>query len=292
MRVIRSVQHWCRRTLSVQACRSDNLHSIICRQIRSAGPMSVAEYMKLAMHHPVYGYYKKSEVVGPGGDFITSPEISQVFGELLGVWIVNEWMNLNKNAPFDIVEFGPGSGALIATILKTLCKFPTGSSLFRRLHLIERSDYLRQKQETVIYPLLKTLHLKPEVKWHSSIDDVPRGCSTYYLAHEFLDALPVHRFQLVDGKWREVFVNAVNPVNPNELGDQLSFFVSRSLTMACETYLPLAGDLSGKNCVEVCPEAGAIVQKLAARIAADGGAALVIDYGHCGEKGDTLRGPR
>uniref|UniRef100_A0A5K3FJA5 Protein arginine methyltransferase NDUFAF7 n=1 Tax=Mesocestoides corti TaxID=53468 RepID=A0A5K3FJA5_MESCO len=155
-------------------------------------------------------------------------------------------MNLNKNAPFDIVEFGPGSGALIATILKTLCKFPTGSSLFRRLHLIERSDYLRQKQETVIYPLLKTLHLKPEVKWHSSIDDVPRGCSTYYLAHEFLDALPVHRFQL-------------------------------------------AGDLSGKNCVEVCPEAGAIVQKLAARIAADGGAALVIDYGHCGEKGDTLR---
>ncbi|EUB64465.1 hypothetical protein EGR_00415 [Echinococcus granulosus] len=246
MRAIRHSSHLAIRCFCMKPPLKEDLNAILCRQIRSAGPISVAEYMKIAMHHPVHGYYTNFSVLGPDGDFITSPEISQIFGEILGIWIVNEWMKYSKNAPFDIVELGPGRGTLMATVIKALCKFPTGSSLFRHLYFVERSDRLRELQKSVISPILKTYCIKPELSWHSSLDEIPGGCVTFYLANEFFDALPIHRFQL-------------------------------------------AGDLSDKNCVEICPEAGAILQKIASRIATDGGSALISDYGHLGECGDTLR---
>ncbi|KAM7541623.1 hypothetical protein Aperf_G00000041074 [Anoplocephala perfoliata] len=235
------------------------------------------------------GYYKNSSVVGPDGDFITSPEINQMFGELLGIWIVSEWMKYSRNTPFDIVEFGPGKGSLMANVLKALCKFPAGCSLFRHLRFIERSDRLREKQESAVFPILKTNHINPEVTWHSSFDEIPGSVTTFYLANEFFDALPIHKFQKIDKEWREVFVNAINPCNPNEPGDHLAFVVTPSSTMAAATYLPLLDDLSDKTCVEVCPEGGAIAQKISSRLAESGGSALIIDYGHYGDGGDTLR---
>ncbi|VDK31609.1 unnamed protein product [Taenia asiatica] len=289
VRAIRHYPRFAKRCFGVKSPMKEDLSTVLCRYIRSAGPISVAEYMKIAMHHPVYGYYNNSTVLGPEGDFVTSPEISQIFGEILGVWIVNEWMNYGKNTPFDIVELGPGRGTLMVNVIKALCKFPTGSSLFRHLHFVERSDRLREMQESVISPILKTYCIKPELLWHSSLDGVPGGRVTFYLANEFFDALPIHRFQRVDDDWKEVFVSAISPSNPFEPGDQLAFVTSPSSTIAASTYLPLAGNLSDRNFVEVCPEAGAIVQKLAARIATDGGSALISDYGHLGECGDTLR---
>ncbi|KAL5111119.1 Protein arginine methyltransferase NDUFAF7 mitochondrial [Taenia crassiceps] len=220
MRVVRRCSHFARRCFGAKSLKKDDLSTILCRQIRSAGPISVADYMKIAMHHPVYGYYNSSSVLGPDGDFITSPEISQIFGE-------------------------------------ALCKFPTGSSLFRHLHFVERSDRLREIQESVIFPTLKTYCIKPEFSWHSSLDEVPGGFDLGY---------------------------AICNVN-----SELMMTGRKSFTIAASTYLPLAGNLSGRNCVEVCPEAGAIVQKLASRIATDGGSALISDYGHLGECGDTLR---
>nr|CDS27009.1 protein midA mitochondrial [Hymenolepis microstoma] len=198
-------------------------------------------------------------------------------------------MKYGKNTPFDIIEFGPGRGSLMTSVLISLSKFPAASSLFRHLRLIELSDSLRKQQESAISSVLKTCHSKPDVTWHSSLDEIPTGLTSFYLANEFLDALPIHRFQKVDGKWREVFVDAINPSNPNELGDHLAFVTSPSDTMASTTYLPFIDDLSEKTTVEVCPEGGALVQKIASRIAADGGSALVVDYGHVGERQDTLR---
>ncbi|CDS41452.1 protein midA mitochondrial [Echinococcus multilocularis] len=289
MRAIRRSSHLAIRCFCMKPPLKEDLNAILCRQIRSAGPISVAEYMKIVMHHPIHGYYTNFPVLGPDGDFITSPEISQIFGEILGIWIVNEWMKYNKNTPFDIVEFGPGRGTLMATVIKVLCKFPTGSSLFRHLYFVERSDRLRELQKSVISPILKTYCINPELSWHSSLDEIPGGCVTFYLANEFFDALPIYRFQQVDGEWREVFVSVMGPSNPVESGDQLAFVTSPSSTIAASTYLPLAGDLSNKNYVEICPEAGAILQKIASRIATDGGSALISDYGHLGECGDTLR---
>ncbi|VDL60584.1 unnamed protein product [Hymenolepis diminuta] len=267
----------------------EDLHSIICRQIRSVGPMSVAEYMRLALHHPTHGYYKNSSVIGPDGDFITAPEISQIFGELLGIWIVSEWKKCGGNTPFDIVEFGPGRGSLMASVLRSLYRFPAGSSSFSHLRFIERSDNFREHQESAISSVLKTHHISPQVTWHSSLDEIPTGITTFFIANEFFDALPIHRFQKVDGKWREVFVHAINPSNPNEPGDRLAFVTSLSDTMASKAYLPLIDDLSEKTTVEICPDGGAVVQKIASRIATDGGSALIVDYGHVGERGDTLR---
>ncbi|VUZ47779.1 unnamed protein product [Hymenolepis diminuta] len=145
----------------------EDLHSIICRQIRSVGPMSVAEYMRLALHHPTHGYYKNSSVIGPDGDFITAPEISQIFGELLGIWIVSEWKKCGGNTPFDIVEFGPGRGSLMASVLRSLYRFPAGSSSFSHLRFIERSDNFREHQESAISSVLKTHHISPQESLHS-----------------------------------------------------------------------------------------------------------------------------
>ncbi|VDO08696.1 unnamed protein product [Rodentolepis nana] len=262
---------------SVNPSNEEDLNSIICRQIRSAGPISVSEYMKLSLHHPIHGYYKTSSVIGPEGDF------------LLGIWIVSESMKYGKNTPFEIVEFGPGRGSLMTSVLTSLNKFPAANSLFRHLRFIERSDSLRKQQESAIFSVLKTCHSSLDVTWHSSLDEIPTGTTSFYLANEFLDALPIHRFQKVDGKWREVFVDAINPSNPIEPGDHLTFITSPSDTMASTTYLPFIDDLSEKTIVEVCPDGGALVQKMASRIAADGGSALIVDYGHVGERQDTLR---
>ncbi|VDM15796.1 unnamed protein product [Hydatigera taeniaeformis] len=270
MRAVGRCLRSAKRCFGAKFSTKEDLNVILCRQIRSAGPISVAEYMKTVMHHPAYGYYNNSSVLGPDGDFITSPEISQIFGEILGVWIVNEWINYTKSTPFDIVELGPGRGTLMATVIKV-------------------NDRLREMQESVISPILKTYCIKPGLSWYSSLDEIPTGCVTFYLANEFLDALPIHQFQRVGDVWKEVFVSTIGPSTSEEAGDQLVFVTSPSSTIAASTYLPLAGDLSNKKCVEVCPEAGAILQTIASRIATDGGSALISDYGHLGECEDTLR---
>ncbi|KAL7061860.1 hypothetical protein AAHC03_0168 [Spirometra sp. Aus1] len=201
-------------------------------------------------------------------------------------------MRFGTQTPFDIVEFGPGRGTLLSNILRAINKFPKVASGLQNLHLIERSDRLRAVQQSTLSPLLKGLKPNPSIHWHSSLDELPHGRCSYFLAHEFFDALPIHRFQRVDGKWHEVFVDVMDSASESSddgVADQLIFRASRTPTLTMSAYLQLAGDLENRNCVEVCPEAGAILQKIAQRVSDDGGAALVVDYGHVGELGDTLR---
>ncbi|KFO20335.1 hypothetical protein H920_18280 [Fukomys damarensis] len=227
-------------------------------KIKSTGPITVAEYMKEVLTNPAKGYYVHRDMLGEKGDFITSPEISQIFGELLGIWFISEWMAAGKNAAFQLVELGPGRGTLMGDILRVFSQL--GSVLKNcdvSVHLVEVSQALSELQaltlteakipveqnaESLVYMKGVTKSGFP-ISWYRDLQDVPKGCS-FFLAHEFFDVLPVHKFQ------------------HDETRDH----------------------------VEVCPDAGVIIQELCERIALTGGAALIADYGHDGTKTDTFRG--
>ncbi|XP_047429175.1 protein arginine methyltransferase NDUFAF7, mitochondrial [Mugil cephalus] len=265
-------------------------------KIKATGPITVAEYMREVLTNPVMGYYVRKDMLGPDGDFITSPEISQIFGELIGVWIISEWIGAGRPKQLQVVELGPGRGSLAADVLRVFSQLRSvlGDSSVS-LHLVEVSPALGRVQaqtltsscsheaedeDEAVYRRGETPDGLP-VSWYRRLDDVPAGFSIF-VAHEFFDALPIHKFQRTEKGWREVMVDIV-PDKP----DQLRFVVLPSPTLASST-LVQAGER--RDHVEVCAEGGVIIQQLARRIAEDGGAALIADYGHDGTKTDTFRG--
>uniref|UniRef100_A0A8C7UKY2 Protein arginine methyltransferase NDUFAF7 n=1 Tax=Oncorhynchus mykiss TaxID=8022 RepID=A0A8C7UKY2_ONCMY len=265
-------------------------------KIKATGPISVAEYMREVLTNPVMGYYVQNDMLGPDGDFITSPEISQIFGELLGIWCLSEWMGAGKPSRFQLVEFGPGRGSLANDILRVFSQLrgALGGAAVS-VHLVEVSPKLSQVQaqfltgdqsqvsaseDEPVYRQGTTTTGLP-ISWYRNLDDVPRGFSIY-LAHEFFDALPIHKFQGTEKGWREVMVD----IDPDEPG-KLRLVIVPAPTLA-STQLIQADEK--RRHVEVCPEGGVIVQRLANRITEDGGAALIADYGHDGTKMDTFRG--
>ncbi|KFV97687.1 NADH dehydrogenase [ubiquinone] complex I, assembly factor 7, partial [Eurypyga helias] len=246
---------------------------------------------------PPQGYYTRHGGVGEGGDFVTSPEISQVFGELIGIWYISEWIAMGKPKAFQLVELGPGRGTLTDDILRVFNQL--GSLLSKcdvSIHLVEVSPKLSDIQAQMLTggkvqanPEDESAYMKGISKtgipifWYRDIQDVPPGYS-FYLAHEFFDALPIHKFQRTERGWREVLVD----IDP-EVPDRLRFVLSPSSTPATENFIQPE---ETRDHVEVCPEAGVIIQRLASRIEKDGGAALVADYGHDGTATDTFRGFR
>ncbi|NXF79418.1 NDUF7 methyltransferase, partial [Sclerurus mexicanus] len=246
---------------------------------------------------PFQGYYTRRGGIGDSGDFITSPEISQVFGELIGIWYISEWMAMGKPKTFQLVELGPGRGTLAEDILRVFNQLTSVlSKCDVSVHLVEVSPKLSEIQARMLTggkvqpnPEDESAYMKGISKtgipifWYRDIQDVPSGYS-FYLAHEFFDALPIHKFQRTEKGWREVLVD----IDP-EVPDQLRFVLSPSSTPATENFIQPE---ETRDHVEVCPEAGVIVQRLACRIEKDGGAALVADYGHDGTKTDTFRGFR
>ncbi|NWI92000.1 NDUF7 methyltransferase, partial [Pitta sordida] len=246
---------------------------------------------------PPQGYYTRRGGIGESGDFITSPEISQVFGELIGIWYISEWMAMGKPNSFQLVELGPGRGTLTEDILRVFNQLTSVlSKCDVSVHLVEVSPKLSEIQALMLTG--GKVHPNPEDKsaymegisktgipifWYRDIQDVPPGYS-FYLAHEFFDALPIHKFQRTEKGWREVLVD----IDP-EVPDQLQFVLAPSSTPATENFIQPE---ETRPHVEVCPEAGVIIQRLACRIEKDGGAALVADYGHDGTKTDTFRGFR
>ncbi|XP_067097313.1 protein arginine methyltransferase NDUFAF7, mitochondrial isoform X2 [Osmerus mordax] len=267
-------------------------------KIKATGPISVSEYMREVLTNPVTGYYVRNDMIRSDGDFITSPEISQIFGELLGVWCLSEWMAAGKPSQFQVVEFGPGRGSLASDILRVFSQLrPALGGAAVSVHLVEVSPGLSQIQaqcltgggtqaaaseDEAVYRHGTTTTGLP-ISWYRRLEDVPRGFSIY-LAHEFFDALPIHKFQRTEKGWREVMVDIV-PEEP----DKLRFVLVPGPTLASSTLIQ--ADEKRRH-VEVCPEAGVVIQRLANRIAEDGGAALIADYGHDGTKMDTFRGFR
>ncbi|KAL7268835.1 hypothetical protein RUND412_008525 [Rhizina undulata] len=287
----------------------------IAEAIKTTGPITLAAYMRQCLTSPDGGYYTTSkgesrDPFGARGDFITSPEISQMFGEMLGVWIVTEWMSQGKKGGVQLIELGPGRGTLMDDVLRTIKSFRQLSTSIDTVYLVEASSALREAQKNLLcgpsadFEEIENGHrciskyASIPITWYEDFRFVPKDSrkSPYILAHEFFDALPIHTFENTTSGWRELMVSH----NPREsthksLSTPRSQLYSKvpefSLTMAkaptphsimlpeiSERYKALK-KLVG-SIIEISPDSLATVEALSQRIgSARSGAALFIDYG-------------
>lgn len=244
------------------------LLDIIRRRIEADGPMPVAEYMALCLSHPGHGYYTTRDPLGRGGDFTTAPEISQMFGELMGLWLAQAWTDRGAPAPFALVELGPGRGTLMADALRAATRVP-GFVEAAEVWLIETSPALRKKQWEALG--------KHEPRWADHLSDVPH-MPLFLIANEFFDALPIRQFEIRDGALCERVVGLD--------GSALALGLSPPVTSEA-----MPGHADEGTIVETCPAGRAIAAEIGARLKRDGGVALIVDYGHdtAAPRGDTLQ---
>ena len=261
------------------AARGGNVNELarlLARRIATTGPVTVADYMATALGHPEHGYYTTRDPLGRDGDFITAPEISQIFGELIGLWCVAVWEQTGSPTKVNLVELGPGRGTLMADALRAAAQVPAFLEA-ADIVLVETSPVLRDRQAERLGAY--------DPKWCGSLDDVPDG-PILAIANEFFDALPVHQFVCAPQGWRERLVGR------DETG--LKFMLSAGDMPHAALLDPvLMKSATEGDLAEVQPQSLAIAAALGERIAAVGGAALIVDYGH-GESapGDTLQAVR
>ncbi|QYK40714.1 MAG: SAM-dependent methyltransferase [Paracoccaceae bacterium] len=246
------------------------LAAILARRITATGPISVADYMADCLLHPDHGYYATRDPFGAGGDFVTAPEISQMFGELLGLALAQAWLDRGAPAPFVLAELGPGRGTLMADALRATRGVP-GFHDAARIVLVEASPVLRRVQAERLAGY--------RVDWAGTVADLPPG-PLFLIANEFFDALPIRQFLRDAGGWRERVVGLS--------GGVLCFGLSGPVPLPDARF---GADPPG-TLVETCTPAQAVAAAIAARIAARGGAAFLVDYGGWRSKGDTLQALR
>lgn len=237
------------------------------RRIAQTGPISVAEFMAEALTHPEHGYYTTRDPLGAAGDFTTAPEISQMFGELIGLALAQAWLDQGAPSTFVLAELGPGRGTLMADTLRA-CRAVPGFAAAAQVWLVEASPTLRKAQARAV----------PGANWAERIEDLPEA-PLFLVANEFFDALPIRQFVRAGEGWRERQVGLKGSHLALGLGPvQARPELSGRLADTRE------GDL-----VETCPAAQAIMAEIDRRIATHGGAALIIDYGDWRSLGDTLQ---
>ena len=239
----------------------------IAAQIAATGPISIAEYMALCLLHPEHGYYTTRQPLGRGGDFITAPEISQMFGELIGLCLAQAWLDQGATSQVAVVELGPGRGTLMADLLRATAKVP-GFAAAAEVHLVEASPSLRTEQASRI----------PDATWHDTVETLPI-MPTLLVANEFFDALPVRQFLRDGAGWRERQVGLKDGA--------LAFGLSAP--MPPETLPDRLTDTRDGDLIETRPAAEPIASVIGERIAAHGGAGLIIDYGTWRALGDTFQ---
>lgn len=228
------------------------------------GPMDVGTFMNLAVGH----YYSTRDPFGAQGDFTTAPEISQMFGEMIGVFLADAWIKMGSPAPVLLAEAGPGRGTLMADIMRATKNIP-GFHDAAKIHFIEMSPVLKEKQKST---------LGQGATWHESIHTLPDG-PVLFVANEFLDALPIRQLQYVDGQWHERVIGLD--------GDAFVFGVGAP----CKGPVVVPGD---NDVFEIAPAREQFVIDIAARLKSGKGVALFIDYGHdhtaCGDTLQAVRG--
>jgi len=170
-------------------------------RIERDGPMPVDAYMRACLADPEHGYWQRTETIGTGGDFITAPEISQVFGELIGLWCAVVWQGMGSPVPLRLVELGPGRGTLMRDVLRVAQAVPPFLAA-TSVHLIEISSPLREAQRQT----LAAARGGVPIEWHEAIEQVPEG-PAIVIANEFLDALPIRQLMFADGAWCERVVD-------------------------------------------------------------------------------------
>jgi len=253
------------------------------RRIADGGPLSVAEYMADALGHPRLGYYMTGDPFGRGGDFITAPEISQMFGELMGLWCAVQWDAMGRPDPVHLVEMGPGRGTLMADALRA-ARGVEGFVESLSISLVEISPALKSAQEDTLLAA-GTVRRARSLSWVSGLDDVPEG-PVLAIANEFLDALPVRQFVMTGDGWRERLVDV------DETGAGFRFTASGAGPEP-GVLPPGIGEAEEGAVAEVRPAASALARDMAGRLVRDLGAALFVDYGHArSAAGDTLQAVR
>jgi NADH dehydrogenase [ubiquinone] 1 alpha subcomplex assembly factor 7 len=242
---------------------SEELSEKIVRRIRAEGPLTVAAYMAMALHDPAGGYYVTRKPIGTAGDFTTAPEISQIFGELIGLWCAALWDRMGRPDPIVLAELGPGRGVLMSDLLRaagTVAEFRRALRIF----LVEASPVLRREQEERLYEARPT--------WVARADELPEG-PLLLVANEFLDALPIQQFVRGAGGWSERLVG----VDPE---DRL-VFVDGPESPAASLLVPTGLRQSPPGTIaEICPSALALADMLGVRLAREPGVALFVDYGY------------
>ncbi len=245
------------------------LHDLIKDRIIQTGPLSLADYMSDCLLHPEHGYYTTRDPLGADGDFTTAPEISQMFGELIGLSLAQAWLDQGSPASFSLAELGPGRGTLMADALRTTRSVP-GFHQAAQLHLIEASPTLKDAQRQALATFAP--------QWHDSVETLP-DLPLFLIANEFFDALPIAQFVRDEDGWRERRVGLQD--------DALAFGLApRTHPAALQHRIE---DTQQDDLVELCAPGVPILSTIAHRIAATGGAALIIDYGDWRSLGDTLQ---
>ena len=231
----------------------------IVETIAHDGPMTLERFMSLCLTHPRYGYYMTRDPFGAGGDFVTAPEISQMFGELLGVWVTEAWRAAGAPTEARLVELGPGRGTLMSDVLRVT---PIAPNFFSAVsvHLVETSPVLRETQRQTLARAAKP------AQWHLDFAETPPG-PAFILANEFFDALPVRHFVKTAGGWREQLVGLDAQ---GELAFGLSDQIEPTLNVPARE----------GSIIEVSAASQKLIGDIAARLVADGGALLLIDYGY------------
>lgn len=242
----------------------------LAARIGAEGPISLSDYMAECLLNPQHGYYATRDPFGADGDFTTAPEISQMFGELLGLCLAQSWLDQGSPAPFLLAEIGPGRGTLMADMLRAMRGVP-GLLNAARVHLIEASPTLRERQRQTLSD--------HQITWHDRIDSLPDG-PLFLVANEFFDALPIRQFRRDGAGWRERQVGLT--------GDGLLTPGYGPLS----DIPPLAdrlADTGEGDIVELCPALPPIAGEIARRIAHHGGVALIADYGGWHSLGNTFQ---
>lgn len=245
------------------------LADLLIRRIAATGPLTLADYMADCLLHPDHGYYATRDPFGAAGDFTTAPEISQMFGELLGLCLAQAWMDQGAPAPFTLAELGPGRGTLMADLLRATRAVP-GFHTAAQVVLVEASPTLRGIQR-------RTLGDHP-VTWADTAEALP-DAPLFLIANEFFDALPIRQFTRHAVGWAETVVGVTEG----------------RLTLGRTPPAPLAAldhrlaDTVPGDIVELCPAAAPIMGRIGGLIAQHGGAALIIDYGDWRSLGDTFQ---
>lgn len=243
----------------------------IREQIALEGPIRVDRFMAMALGDPAHGYYMTRDPFGSAGDFVTAPEVSQIFGELLGLWCADLWLRLGRPPATRLVELGPGRGTLTRDMLRAMAIVP-GLRETLSVHLVETSPVLRQAQAR----MLGASGAQPS--WHADIGEVPPG-PMLLVANEFFDALPIRQFVRRADGWHERLVGL-------DSDGRLAF------GLASQAVAEITARAPEDTVLELAPHGIGIMRRIAERIARDGGGALVIDYGHAGGFGDTLQAVR
>jgi NADH dehydrogenase [ubiquinone] 1 alpha subcomplex assembly factor 7 len=243
------------------------LQDLLVAQIARTGPITLAEYMAQALMHPAHGYYATRDPFGVAGDFTTAPEISQMFGEMIGLSLAQSWLDQGAPDAVTLAELGPGRGTLMADILRATRHVP-GFHAAITVHFIESSPHLRKQQAKAV----------PGAVFHDAVDDLPVA-PLWLVANEFFDALPIRQFIRHGQGWRERMIGAQDGA--------LVFGLSDAVPLA--QLAPRLADTKDGDLVEICPALPAITRAIGQRIADHGGAALIIDYGDWQSLGDTLQ---